>query len=258
MSRDFYCYEGVWRATDEGPPSGPSGPPVPADTVAIWWADDLGLADAAEISSWTDRVSSVAVTQGAAGKYPVMDIDGIGGMPAALFDGTNDFLRSDSVLTSSNNGCVVMVAKPTATGNRVAWSAAKASSNKTYNMGFAGGASGYMDHYNRNEFTLDWIAGNTDPTNRVGVYEWASDGSAVSMRVDNSVESLSVINGANNGDWFADADSTNFSIGCWGQTTALYFYKGLIAYLLVADSPLSGGDRTALYSWISDYYGIGA
>lgn len=113
-----------------------------------------------------------------------------------------------------------------------------------------------MDYYNRNGGSLCRIKGGSVVVDTTAVFEWSSSGSVTSMRVNNTLENLTMVNGSNHGGWFADASTNNFTLGGWNYGTPSYHWKGHIAFCMVADSPLSSSDRSSLYNWISSYYGI--
>lgn len=56
-------------------------------------ADSLVLSDGVAVSSWTDSVNGVSVTQGTGANQPIFKTNQYGGKPSVRFDGINDILN---------------------------------------------------------------------------------------------------------------------------------------------------------------------
>jgi len=75
-----------------------------------------------------------------------------------------------------------------------------------------------------------------------------SSGTAYKINVDGVDKSLTIVTGANNGDWFADTSNRdNIVIGAWKRTSALQFFDGDIAYVKVYDRELSDAECAAMH-----------
>lgn len=236
-----------------------TGLPIPTGTVAAWLAEDLGLADGAAVTSWPDRVSGLKLETLPPAGSPTFVASGIGGQSSVSFTGSQVLHRSGAISTSES-GCVVVVAEPlNPAAGAIVWAGGSSSSSDRYNMGglpHATGANDFMSHYNRNGGSPNLLLGSSAVVGVPQIYEWSSDGSTVSMRVGNSVESITVNSGSNVGGWFADVTMNNFTVGAWRHTATSYWFKGTVALVLVVDTPLSSTNRGALYDWLGDIYGL--
>lgn len=229
-------------------------PPTPASAVEVWWANDIPQSNGSAVSNWIGRINGKTVT---AGNPPTFSSSGVSGQPAVDFDGTNDSLITNT-LTNATSGCVVMVFRPDAVNSdRVIWSS---SATSTTTRRLFGGImpTGVVRMQQRDEDPDMQLTGNTTlSAGAAVVVEWSTDGSVHTMRVNNSTQTITVGSGSNNGDWFGDTSSrNNFVIGALITTSSGFFFDGAVAYLGVFDAPLSSGDRTDLYAWITAIYGV--
>ena len=237
-----------------------SPPPDITDAVAVWWAGDLSLADNAGVASWTDRVSSITVSP--VTDNPTYQLFALNGQPAVLFDGTNDVFTTTNTVSTSADGCVVAVLATSEVDDQQAiWSSSDGSVLNRYITGSIGLNNLRVRQYNAD--TLDDVEGGSLPAiNTLTAFEWSSNGSAYTLRINNTPETLSTVSGSNTGDWFSDVSGRdNFTIGGLDLNNAgpiflLMNPDTYLGYLGVFDSPLSTDDRTALYNWISLTYGI--
>lgn len=225
-----------------------SPPPPIAGTVAEWWADDLS---SATVDSWIDRKQGVTLTASGSAR-PSLVAAGIGGRPAVDFNGTSHVLRS-SVFSTEATGAVVAVVQYATTANRALWSQSRAASTSLYM--YLSPATG------TNVMFLDRYAGGVQQysgTTAIGlgkrIVEVSADGTGISMRLDGSPETTS---GTGAG-WFSGVTAADtWMIGGLAYSSGVIgWLAGRVAYLIRTDTPLSAGDRTALYAWISDYYGV--
>lgn len=244
-------------------------PPEPAGAVAVWWATDLYgvVADGDPVSSWTDRVSSIDADQSTAAYRPTFDRNVMrGGRPGVTFDGTNDYLRAASTVSASEDGCVVaVVSVGVTTGYRYIWSSGdEATSFQHYLAGGIGeGCNRLIMRDGPDSVGVSrWGKGSSTTTGH-HVLEWASDGSAWTLRDGNTPDTLSItydtpagLTLAPDGVWFADVTARDsFGIGALLRFSAVAFWQGSIGYLGVFESPLSSTDRADLYQWADRYYG---
>lgn len=239
-------------------------PPTVTSQAACWWADDLvgTYGDGDPIDTWTARGSIAVSASGSA--RPTLDVDGVGGKPGAAFNGTSHRMLSEfaSVPSEALQGCVVAVVHFDSAAAEGIWCEAS-NSNFRYTYGWVAEIStnGRLIYEQSNNDPADNLRSTTTDINAGSAYalEWSSSGTAITMRVNNGVETISVISGGNNGDWFGDSTSSAYwSMGDLYVNNAWLgvFLAGKIAYLMVADAELSSGDRTALYDWINEVYGI--
>lgn len=242
----------------------PNDPPTITNTAAVWWADDLQLNDTDPVSSWVDRVNSKVISQTGSAR-PTYDENGIGSKPSVNFDGADDLLELGNALTSSNEGCIVAVTKIVESNpnTKCIWSACADNSHEQYLMGRLGypTINKFGIQYDGNGDPDHTVLGNSPLTNDDVVMEWSTNGVSWGLRLNNTLETLNVEDGVNSGSWFGDVGSMNeFVVGAERfRSGSLYTIGHLnfrLAYLGVYSSELSSGDRTDLYNWISDYYGI--
>lgn len=248
---------GSIAASTGSAPAGPFEPENIVGAVEVWVADDLALADADPVSSWTGRIAGSSLAQ-SGGKRPVYDLDGIGGQPSVNFDGTDDVLRYAGTLTTGLSGHVFIVAYAAISAIRVAWATSDEASGAHFLLGaYQANPSGtvWFDNYEGGEDFLTAVPtlGVTTPM----LLEWASTGTAYEFRENNSVRALTVGAGADSGDWFGDFTARdNFTVGAWKQTAEYFFWNGRIAAVIVVDGTISADDRAALNAGGAGKYGI--
>lgn len=237
-----------------------SAPPPITSTAAMWWASDLAVADGDPVSSWADRVNSVTVSNSGSNR-PTMDADGAGGRPGVRFQrSSTQYLVSNAQLSSALSGCVVAVVAFTgghASTIQVVAGAGFSGGNTRFNRFSNSGSTEKARLYQRNNDTAGVVSGGTNLGTSLRTIEWSSNGSAWTIRVNGTAETLSVDSDSNNGDWFGDTDLVDrFAIGAEVASALLFPFDGTLAYLGVFNAELSTDDRSALYAWISSYYGI--
>lgn len=189
------------------------------------------------------------------------DGNGIGGKHVIHADG-GDVLKSTSLLSGSS-GAVVMVFRYTAAQNNFA--TLFCSSDEGTNTSKWRFVTQYttpvaaVTQQNAND-TTDGIRGTTTTLRQDVPYLVivSSNGSAYSMRVNGVAQTMTVANGANNGDWWDDTtlrdNTTLFSMIGMSQLTQ---WVGDLAELIVYKNvTLSDGNITSLESYLASEYGI--
>lgn len=249
--------------------STPVTPPAFGSPLAIWWAGDLRIAEQtadAEVSTWTDRIGSVAVTQSGTLR-PLYRSAGLGSRPSVDFDGTDDYLARASAPFSATQGTVVAVVLADAISPPeipTVWSQHSTTATLQYASGRLclsdGSGSPYIE-WNNNGTGWSEVngAGTADTTAKI--LEWNSDGTAYELRIDNVAQSLSVTTGSNAGNWFGDLPAPNgFTIGIEryesGGLQVVNPFSGQIAFLAVYPAPLTTTERAELYAWLTDHYSL--
>lgn len=244
--------------------SGPAPPLVPPTITsqrACWWATDLALANNDPVSSWVDRVNSFAATQTLTAR-PTYLASGIGGRPSVDFESaSSQYLRyaaANAASTAAQGVIVVVVQYETLASGDIWSSSDEAVTTRFIHHTPVGAGQDHLGISQRNSDTSDILRGDTALSTGVPyILEWASSGTAYSLRVNNVSQTLTIDSGANNGDWFGDTvNRDNFVLGGWLRTTLVNTFDGMEAFVLIADAELSAGDRTALYAFLSEYYGI--
>jgi hypothetical protein len=96
---------------------GPSFVPTDISNLAYWYSADSGITKDGSnlVSQWNDRSGNARnVTQATAGNKPVYTTNQVNGLPAVIFDGSNDFLSLNaSIFTNTSNITFFAVAKIT-------------------------------------------------------------------------------------------------------------------------------------------------
>ena len=251
-------------------------PPVAADTVAQWWANDIpadtgnlpaqvtGFGES--VNRWVDRVGGVIVeTQYDSGGLKWL---GEGATTIVYYDatfGSNYKLQQTNGITSSGDGCIIIIFAINETSSSPAL-------NFNLNLmtsGYSAPAMAVQLAINSSRITttlllqngasLKAATGSADYYPGFHVLEISQTGSALSMRIDNDPLSISV--GPYGGfgatllttQWADDAGPPG-SISWWCSNTDYGFFGP--AFIMIADSPLSSEDRTDLYDWINGLYGV--
>lgn len=237
-------------------------PPTFTGQRYAWWADDLlgTYSDGAPVDSWTDRIDGEIVNAGTTNR-PSFETNMMNGHPVVLFNGTSHRLLGDlEDMEADSAGVIIAVIDHSQTGVGQVMSLTNTASAQQYLMGglYSPGGGYRALTSARNTADNDQVYGDdTIADSTPTIVEWSSTGGAFETRVNNDVQSLSVLNGNNSGDWADKFTGTNFSIGNRRISgTPDNYYAGQIAYLAVGNQQLSSGDRTALYVWLSAYYGI--
>ncbi len=235
-----------------------NAPPTPADAAAVWWADDIAQADGSQVATWTDRVNSNIVAQATGGDQPMFDVDGVGGRASVNFT-AGDFmaLLATNPVSTSLSGCVVAVAKQSAvSGFQVMWSTSLTADSDSYMDDYTDyDAFGFQGAPN----SSGWYSQGYTMTTNDHVREVSSVGIGTdwTLRINNSVIST---NGggvsSKRGTWFGNITRDRFTFGRLTYAGGTYPWTGRLAYFGVFNSSLSAQDRTNLYNWIENYYGI--
>lgn len=225
-----------------------------ANLQALWWAEDLGLSDGDPIGSWVDTVSGITLTQTST-RRPTFKISGVGGKPVARLGGSQSMnVNTGTKPFTSLSGTVIGVMSfANTSAQHTPWIAGDSASN--YFGGIHRATGKIAVEHVRSSANRAKIDGNSTLTNNTPtLVEWTSDGSAYGLQVNGVAQSLTVVGGANNGDWFGDCTYSIFSLGALIDTYS--FHNGDIAFLAVLNQPISSGDRAALLAWAKDHYGI--
>jgi len=177
------------------------------DPDAWWKLDETSGTTVADSSGNGYNMTSQADTSG-------MTTTGVVGT-ALTFNGLTDYARIGASTLTGASGTITLWVNPTSTAAVHRFFASASEATNLYYIQLwmnAGGALGYAQ---RNNDTYDALYG--DDTMTAG--EWAfvactSDGSTIALYLNGSLQSLTVANGANNGDWFDDTTNReNVTIG---------------------------------------------
>ena len=103
------------------------------------------------------------------------------------------------------------------------------------------------------------LVGNDDTISSATTYiSFAgSNGSAYYMYVNGVQKTIVVQSGSDNGDWNAEITAQDeVSIGRLNRSTTDVYYGGGVKAILYVDTPLTTTERTNLYSWLINQYGL--
>ncbi len=231
--------------------------------LAAWYDASYitGLVDGDPVTTWADRSGlGRDVTQATAGKKPLYKTAIVNGKPVVRFDGTDDLLARAPFLTG-NTGSVFLVAQFTDfVNNPVLWSHSDTATDDHYVVGYITAAASQMRVQQSDSVApADIVDGNDAlPTATAVILEWHTTGAAWSLVRNSDPQSLSIVLGANTGDWFADVTGAdNFTLGALVRTAAALFLKGDLAEVIVYDAvTLTASDKSRLESYLSAKYGI--
>ena len=241
----------------------PKAPPVLAGQLTHWWASDLtGFANGDPVGSWADRVAALTLTA-SGGNRPLYRAAHIGGRPAVDFDGTDDCLAVSNTVTTGTDGCITaVVLLDTATGGRGVWSSADVAGTSSYIVGAASlsAAAGKSAIEQAVTSIQAQVRGDTSlSTATPYLLEWSTSGTAYTFRVNGVVQTITVLSGSNNGNWFGDTTGRDvFALGGlrFGPSTITAVLDGAIAHFQQLNAPMTSGDRANFHAWVNAYYGI--
>ena len=240
--------------------------PTKIDSLQLWLDADAvtGLSDGDPVSTWSDLSDNgYDLSQSTGAKKPTFKTNIIHGKPVMRFDGTDDLLIRAAETFTGTAGMIWAVVQLTATiGEKgvVFGSADEATiglhvfSLRPYHDAGSPNARGHQ----RNSDTADFIAGDsTILVSTPYIISLRSDGSSYDINLNDADELISVVTGADSGDWLGDtANRDNISVGGLKYTSESNFFKGDIAELCYFEGVPSAGDRTRLNRYASAKYGI--
>jgi hypothetical protein len=175
------------------------------------------------------------------------------------FDG-GDLLKyaASNAVTTSTSGHVFAVVYHDSTANdQVVWATSDEVGGSAYMYGRKGTGHQIESVQTLNNSTFRYMRSNgTLSVSTAYLLEWASTGTAYEFRINNTVQTLSVILGSNNGDWIGDTTHNNFTVGAVIIGAELSQFNGRIGEVVVVDGAIAGGDRTSYGSYITSTYGI--
>jgi len=182
------------------------------------------------------------------------------GRAGIRFDGTNDILTATN-FDSSTSGTVIAVFKlnTTSTGQYLLASSDEATTTAVWNNGVNFDATSTGVYYEqRNSDNIDRIGGGTSITSSTfQIATFQSNGSALSIWLNGTAETLTVRNGDNNGDWVGDtADRDNFSVGAGKTTSNGNFLDGYITSIFYKNSAIPAAERKRLERYYANIYRI--
>lgn len=229
------------------------------DNVSLWQTTPTAV-DAKAVPQWSARKRGTKVfsqiSAGAQPTYDAVDADQ-NNQPTLTFDG-GDYLRLGSAALMGTAGRFLAVVKTTATdAEQVVYSQANESTADQYlKLGISASNKIWYKFDNGAGVTAVELAGNADLGTDYHVLEWVSDGSAITMFVDGSAQSLTVVGGTNAGQWFGDVTGADNSILGASQTTSVSGYLTGSLSEVVAFEPDKTGYARRVRSALSSRYAV--
>jgi hypothetical protein len=181
----------------------------------------------------------------------------INNRPGVGFDGVDDFLLFSSNLLTGTSGSVVAVLKPhVVSGTQyILGSSDEATATRYCGVKLNGTNAGIAQCNNDVE---DNVKGNTTLVADAGcIVSFQSDDSAYYIWVNGLLQTLTVVNGANSGDWFSDATAKdNVTLGALKYSAENLFLNGYILEVLIYPKALSDSQRRKVERYLSGKYGV--
>lgn len=240
----------------------PTGAPVPTATLAAWYAaDDLSLADNADVTSWPSHLGFGPPLSEATLTPPKFRTSILNGLPAVRWDrasGSDRLMATNlNLLDGTGGGSIFIVAKSNAPqANFQTFVAVESGTSGRDRLSlYATSTNGYLGLYGRR---LDADGLTSKPSTTV------APSTAAVIRAESNwtagtynllVDGVSIGSGA----WTSSGStsSTNsqaFRLGCSNTTT--YGLDGDIYEVLVYESVLSSTDAAAVESYLATKWGL--
>jgi hypothetical protein len=170
-------------------------------------------------------------------------VPGVGGGMGTDYNGSDEYHKSvvSDFRSVDSQGTIFCFLKLNALGTlqTIFGSCDEATAN--YFFQFRVGVAGKLEITQKNNDTQSTISGDTIlEVGRIYFVALVSDGTAWSLFVEDDWEGLSVLGGANDGDWFADTDNRdNISSGAVIVSSITHYLNGMIDELGVLSKPLT-------------------
>lgn len=228
-------------------------------------ADDIIGNDGDVVAAWNDRSGNGRnFTQATGGKQPLLKkaANGINGHNTVLFNGTSDLLVASN-FASNVAGTVFAVVRLSASPSNfqtVIGSADEAGTTGYWVCrAFHTAAlpkigtkqrSGLVGTEDEMRGSTSLVAGNNY------LMMWQSSGTAYSFRLNKAAETITVVAGANNGDWIGDVpDRDNFTLGAVKLSVETNFLKAAIPELIMCNTALSTTQIAQVEAYLANRYG---
>ena len=200
-------------------------------------ADGLSLNDSDAVGSWTDfSGGSNHAIQGTALNKPTFKTNQVNGLPAILFDDSNDFLDTPSITMSDMTVCIVL--KPTGSSD--------------YSISFSGSGS-------ENGIISNFSANTLEIYNTPRISAGSTSSSTFSLHTITRSATLGTVTYKNGTQVATDptANTTNTGAVRIGDNYVnANPYGGYIAEIVLYNSSLSTSDRQLIESYLKTKYGL--
>jgi hypothetical protein len=227
--------------------------------LTVWLKADTGITKDGSnlVSDWNDQSGNGNnFSQSTAGNKPLYTASAQNGLPAIVFDGSNDFLTTAASVTLGTYSTFVVA-------SRAVWKPSAYAGIWGHNFSAAGTAGralgvtgGALNNWQNNEF---FSCGNGYGPSQtpyafgpIGTYSnstyhliSAGNGTANSfVRCDRASVARAVVNAA------VTSSSTRFSLGTWYLAASSDFWNGGIAEVLIYNSVLSSTDIASVENYL--------
>jgi len=167
------------------------------------------------------------------------------------FDGTDDYLKNTTADWRVNDtaGTIIIWFKCGTTGVDQAFFGSADEGTSAYYIWFGIRSTNKLVVFQYKNDTADDIRGGTTVTDDAWhMASIVSSGTAYTIYLDVTAESLTVSGGANNGDWFFDTTNRdNFSVGNVIRSYNANHYKGYIGDVILYDRALTTYEISHIY-----------
>lgn len=241
--------------------------------LQLWLDSELGIYEDAAMTTPAspDGVAgaqadqsgnSYHVVQATTNKKPLLKTAVVNGRQILRFDGADDLLRYGGTVSTAASGALFVVAKTAATVNEGQFVASSDESADTnyWSLRIEKTVPGTprLEHLSRNAGTTSGVYGDTELlASTVYLLTLQSNGTAWTLRVNGSNQSLTIRLGTNNGDWLGDiASRDNLTIGAMKRTSELSFVAADFCEGVLADGTMTDANRSLVETYLADRWGI--
>lgn len=239
--------------------------PLSVSGCKFWFsADNLAFADGAQLNGVRDQSGlGNDLYQHGATEKPSLKTNILNGLPVVRFDAGPDYLfRMNGFLTGTSGSVFMVIQFDTIASVQIPFASSDEASATRFVALQYDNTSGNLRIVQQNADTNDIVRGSTTvAADTWYVVEYSSTGTAYGIRLDNVAETLTVVAGADNGDWFGDVTGLdNVTMGAGIQVVAgapIGVLDGDIAELLVYDGvSLSTTDRNNIFNYLAAKWNV--
>lgn len=200
------------------------------------------------------------VSQSTDTKRPIWLRSKVNGRPVLRFDGSNDLLARAATLDTGGDGTIVIVAAtadPALAVQEIFGSGDEAVDTVYFTSRLNVGRAAVIQR-NADPGNDQVRGGTTWVSKQFYLYVLQSDGTTYTIELDGTAETLTIVEGANTGDWLGDTSNRdNITIGAVkinaGETN---FLQGDVALLLYYDRAISAAELGRIEAYVRRRYAI--
>lgn len=242
--------------------------PAKITSLQAWWdaadASTITKDGSNLVSAWTDKSgNSRDLAQATGTNQPTWTASVLNGFPAIDFDGTDNYMISTTNLLTGTSGEVWMVVVSDAVSSTLtAFSASDTAGDVNkfeFQPGNATTSRVQLNTYNASTNNAVRATTTTLANGTVYLVRFASSGTAWTVQVNGTDESLTAVVGSNTGDWFGDvAAIDNFVMGCVVDNTnpsGTRFFNGRVCEMVITSAALNTHKATAMWGYLAAKWG---